>query len=149
MNFKKNKVVKDSKRPAGSVVLYTGSILVTIIGIAYLITNIMLFKQMLSQYVAQGYPAGDVINQLLPSQLLPGIYEPIAIYGGIALVLFGAGMLNQKISKLLSISDHYSKENTQFTDKTQNANIIDSENNDASAVIEVSEHHNLEADINI
>lgn len=103
MRIKRDKALKKSKRPAGSNILYVTSIVVTIIGIAYLVTNIVLFQNNVAQYVAQGYPAATVVSGLLPSQLLPGIYEPIAVYGGIALILFGAGMINQKISKCLKM----------------------------------------------
>ena len=103
IGLKKDVALKKSKRPAGSIVLYIASIVVTIIGVAYLGTNIIMFQKSVAQYVAQGYAAADVTSQLLLSQLLPGIYEPIAVYGGIALILFGAGMINQKISKCLNM----------------------------------------------
>ncbi|WP_199241771.1 hypothetical protein [Desulfosporosinus sp. Sb-LF] len=103
MRFKRDDALKKSKRPAGSIVLYVAAIVVTIIGVAFLVTNIVLFQKSLAQYVAQGYAAADVASQLIPSQLLPGIYEPIGVYGGIALILFGAGVINQKISKSLKM----------------------------------------------
>jgi len=103
MRFKRNEALKKSKGPAGSIVLYVAAIVVIIIGVAYLVTNIVLFQKSVAQYVAQGYTTADVTSQLIPSQLLPGIYEPIAVYGGIALILFGAGMINQKISKCLKM----------------------------------------------
>lgn len=103
MRFKRDDALKKSKRPAGSILLYVAAIVVTIIGVAYLVTNIVLFQKSLAQYVAQGYAAADVASQLIPSQLLPGIYEPIGVYGGIALILFGVGMINQKISKYLKM----------------------------------------------
>lgn len=112
--FKRDKALMKSKRPAGSIVLYVAAIVVTIIGVAYLVTNIVLFQNSVAQYVAQGYAAVDVTSQLLPSQLLPGIYEPIAVYGGIALILFGAGMINQKISKCLKMLGGLGVEGTEF-----------------------------------
>jgi len=101
--FKRNEALKKSKRPASSIVLYVAAIVVAIVGLAYLVTNIMVFRTSVAQYVAQGYAVADVTSQMLLSQLLPGIYEPIAVYGGIALLLFGAGMINQKISKCLNM----------------------------------------------
>jgi len=95
--------LKKSKRPAGSIVLYVAAIIVACIGIAYLATNIVMFQKSVAQYVGQGYAVADVTSQLLLSQLLPGIYEPVAVYGGIALILFGAGMINHKITKGLKI----------------------------------------------
>lgn len=114
MRFKRDDALKKPKRPAGSIVLYVAAIAVTIIGVAYLVTNIVLFQKTVVQYVAQGYPADAVVSQLLPTQLLPGIYEPIAVYGGIALILFGVGMINQKISKCLRMLGNLGVENAEL-----------------------------------
>jgi hypothetical protein len=103
MKLKRDEALKKFKRPAGTIVLYVAAIVVSIIGVAYLVTNIELFRKMVTQYVAQGHTVAEVTSQLLLGQLLPGIYEPIAVYGGIALILFGAGMINHKISKCLKI----------------------------------------------
>lgn len=109
---KRAKELKRSKRPTGSIVLYVASIGVAIIGVAYLVTNILLFQKSVAQYVEQGYAVADVTSQLLYSQLLPGIYEPIAVYGGIALILFGAGMINHKLSKALKMLGKIEAEGT-------------------------------------
>jgi hypothetical protein len=106
--FKRNDAMKKSKRPAGSIILYVAAIVVTIIGVVYLVTNIEQFQKTVTQYVAQGYPSADVA-----SQLMPGIYEPIAVYGGIAFLLFGAGMINQKISKCLKMLDELEVEGAE------------------------------------
>ena len=103
MKLKRDEALKKFKRPASTIVLYVAAIVVSIIGVAYLVTNIELFRKMVTQYVAQGHTVAEVTNQLLLGQLLPGIYEPIAVYGGIALILFGAGMINHKISKCLKV----------------------------------------------
>lgn len=105
-------VLRKAKRSTGSTVLYAAAIVVALIGIAYLATNIVLYQKTVAQYVAQGYPAATVAGQLLPSQLLPGIYEPVAVYGGIALLLFGAGMIHQKVRNLLRLMDEPGTEGT-------------------------------------
>lgn len=92
-----------SKQPTSSIVLYSVATLVSLIAIAFLINNVILFKDTLAQYVAQGYPPADVVKQLIPNQLLPGVFEPIAVYGGIAFLLFGAGIINQKVTKCLKM----------------------------------------------
>jgi len=120
MRSKKDEALKKFKRPVGSIVLYVAAGVIAIIGVAYLVTNIMLFQKSVAQYVAQGYAAADVTSQLLLSQLLPGIYEPIAVYGGIALILFGAGMINQKLSKSLKIL-----EATEVDSDQLDADVID------------------------
>ncbi|WP_407306920.1 hypothetical protein [Desulfosporosinus sp. SB140] len=129
MKLKKDGSLKKSKGPAGSLVLYIASIVVALMGLAYLVTNIVLFQKAVAQYVAQGYPAVTVTSQLIPSQLLPGIYEPIGVYGGIALLLFGVGMLNQKLWNYLRLRD-ISTENAQLkADETNETDIAVSETN--------------------
>lgn len=116
MAFMGNTALKRSKRPGSTTVLYIGAIIVTIIGIAYLVTNIILFQKTVAQYTAQGYTAATVISQLLPGQLLPGIYEPVGVYGGIALIMFGAGIINHKISRCLSMESGVETENFDLKD---------------------------------
>lgn len=96
----KNKDVIEKKREFPiSKTLYAVASIVGIMGIVLLADNIYIFKSTVDQYVAQGYPAAEVIKGLIPSQLLPGILEPIAIYGGIAFILIGVGIANKKISE--------------------------------------------------
>lgn len=92
-----------SKQPISSIVLYIFATLTTLVAIAFLVNNVMLFKTNVAQYVAQGYPSAEVVQQLLPAQLLPGIFESIAVYGGIAFILFGVGIINQKVTKCLKM----------------------------------------------
>ncbi|WP_434512284.1 hypothetical protein [Desulfitobacterium sp. AusDCA] len=92
-----------SRHPISSIVLYIVAALTALIAIAFLVNNVILFKNNVSQYVAQGYSSAEVIQQLLPAQLLPGIFEPIAVYGGIAFILLGVGIINQKVTKCLKM----------------------------------------------
>ncbi|WP_243108119.1 hypothetical protein [Clostridium sp. JN-9] len=101
MAQKDKKTSKESKRFSISIVMYVAAVIVAILGITALVNNIILFKGTVAQYVAQGYEASTVNKLLIPSQLLPGIFEPIAVYWGIALVLVGAGIINKKVSKCL------------------------------------------------
>lgn len=101
MKSEEKNVPVQSKKPSSSIVLIVAGSVVALIGVAFLINNIMLFNTNVNLYVTQGYAAADVIKQLLTSQLLPGIFEPIAVYGGIAMLLFYAGLMNQKVSKCL------------------------------------------------
>jgi hypothetical protein len=78
--------------------LYIAAAIAAIIALALLIDNIWLFKNNIDQYVAQGYPSAEVLKQLIPAQLLPGIFEPLVVYGGIALILWWLGILNRRIS---------------------------------------------------
>lgn len=101
MKPKDKNVSKKSRKFSISIVLYIVASVVALVGVASLVNNIFLFRDSVNQYVAQGYPVATVIKQLIPSQLLPGIFEPIAVYGGIAFVLLGVGIVNKKVSKCL------------------------------------------------
>lgn len=94
-----------SKKSSFSIILYIAASVVALLGVVLLVANVYLFSNAVKQYVAQGYPVAEVNRQLIPSQLLPGIFQPIAIYGGIALVLFGVGIANKKVSKCLTLLD--------------------------------------------
>lgn len=95
-----SKIMKPRKN-ALSIMLYIAAVIVALVGIALLADNIYIYKSTIAQYVAQGYPAADVEKSLIPTQLLPGIFEPVAVYWGIALLLLSAGICNQKVSECL------------------------------------------------
>ncbi|MFT5873038.1 MAG: hypothetical protein ACI8WT_001980 [Clostridium sp.] len=103
MKAKNKNVSEKSGKSSISIVMYAVASVVAIIGIALLVNNILLFKSTVNQYVAQGYTAATVTTELLKSQLLPGIFEPVAVYGGIAFVLLGVGIVNKKVSKCLML----------------------------------------------
>jgi hypothetical protein len=101
MKFKREKTYKDSKNPISSILMYAGAILVALIGIASLVNNVILFNSSVTSYIGQGYTRAAVYKQLVPGQLLPSIFEAVALYGGIAFALLCAGMINNKLSKTL------------------------------------------------
>jgi hypothetical protein len=95
--------LQKSKKAKGSAALNFAASIVAIIAVALLVSNIIYYQNTVNQYVAQGYPVAEVIKQLIPSQLLPGIFDPVAIYGGIAIILFGISMINKKCSQCLAL----------------------------------------------
>jgi hypothetical protein len=101
LKLRKTNVSKKTKRSTISIVMYISASIVALLAVSLLIDNIILFNNNVAMYVDQGYPANVIVKQLIPSMLLPGIFEPIAVYGGIALVLLAAGLINQNISKCL------------------------------------------------
>ena len=101
MKLNDKSVSEKSIKSTISVVMYVAAAVVALVGIALLVNNINLFKSTVNQYVAQGYAAADVTKQLVPGQLLPGIFESIGVYGGIAFALLGIGIVNKKVSKCL------------------------------------------------
>jgi len=96
-------VKKVSKKSAISITLFVAAIVVAILGVALLVVNIYLYKTSFSQAVAQGYAAATVRKALITSQLLPGILQPIGIYGGVALLLLGLSKISDKVSKCLMV----------------------------------------------
>jgi hypothetical protein len=109
--MKKTRKSKKTGLPVSSIILYTVAGIIFLIGIAALVNNIILFKGNIEHYVTQGYAYADVLKGLVPSQLLPGIFEPVAAYLGMAFVLFAAGLINQKVSQLLKSEAENQPEN--------------------------------------
>ncbi len=101
MKFNDKNGSEKSMKSTISTVMYIAAAVVGLVGIALLINNIYLFNKTVSQYVAQGVDAALVKKELLPTQLLPGIFQSIGIYGGIAFALLGIGIANKKVSKCL------------------------------------------------
>lgn len=89
------------KKSTGTKIMYVAASVAALFGVALLVCNIVLFKSSVTQYVTQGYPVAIVLKQLLPAQLLPGIFEPIALYGGVAVLLFAVASINEKVSRCL------------------------------------------------
>jgi hypothetical protein len=133
INFMKpeeKKVCKKSKKPVSSIVLYVVASVVALIAVASLANNILLFKSTVGQYVAQGYPSTEVIKQLVPIQLLPGVFESLALYAGIAFALFAAGMINEKISKCLTMLTKAQSDDDVIEKSTLEKNVVNAENTD-------------------
>jgi hypothetical protein len=97
MNLKENNGIGKQRKNKVTKALYIAAAVIAVFGVAMLADNIYIFKSTLNQYAAQGYPLKTVLAGLLPQQLLPGIFEPIALYGGIACALFGIGSINKKL----------------------------------------------------
>ncbi|MBU3214460.1 hypothetical protein LL033_04170 [Clostridium estertheticum] len=93
-----------SKKSAFSIFLFISAIVVAILGVVLLVVNIYLYKTSVNQAVAQGYAVATVRKAYVPSQLIPGIFQPIALYGGIALLLVAVGKISDKVSKCLTVS---------------------------------------------
>jgi len=103
MKFKNG--TKGTKKITASTVLFASAIVVLLIAISSLVNTVRAYMGAIAQYVEQGYESAEVVSQLLPNQLLPGIFESVAVYGGIALLLFGVGMINHKLSKSTELVD--------------------------------------------
>lgn len=117
MENKENNVITNKKRAIGSTVLYVIGVIVAIIGIALLVTDVLYYKSLISQYVAQGYAAATVEKQLIPSQLLPAVFNAVGLYGGLAALLFGAGVINTKVtaSKAVEVTEAIEEKATEET----------------------------------
>ncbi len=145
MDLKETNVPKKLKIPASSIALYIAFLVVALIAVASLINNIMYFNNTVANYVAQGYPAAKVMKELIPAQLLPGIFEPIAVYGGIAFILLGAGIINHKFSKCLILLTKDEVGNNAAEENAFKENAIE-ENMGATELAETVEEVNEVAD---
>lgn len=101
MKLKDENASKKSRKCSISIVLYVVASIIALAGVALLVDNIFIFRKAVNDYVTQGYAIDVVYKQLIPEQLLPGVFEPIAVYGGIALILRSIGKLYKKVSKCL------------------------------------------------
>lgn len=119
MEIKEKSTSEKSKRVKSSIVLYVAGIIVAIVGIALLITNILYFKSLISQYVSQGYSSATVMQQLLPSQFLPAVFNSVGVYGGISVLLIGAGIINKKVTKVSEIDENVEISEIQETEQTE------------------------------
>lgn len=84
---------------------YVSSVLILAIGIASIITQLNYFNAAVAQYVAQGYDQAEVTSQLMSSQLLPSLYSVLSLNLGIAAVLFGLGLLSNKVTAFLPMAE--------------------------------------------
>lgn len=125
-----------SKKSSISTVMYAAASVIAIVGIAALANNIFLFISSINQYVAEGYPTATVLKQLIPYQLLPGIFEPIGMYGGVAFVLLGVGILNKKVSRCLSLLDKEDICNDTIEESILKERVIDIENIETTEKVE-------------
>ena len=127
MKLRKTNVSKETKKSTLSIVMYISASIVALLAVSLLINNFILFNNNVAMYVDQGYTSNDVVKQLIPSMLLPGIFEAIAVYGGIALVLLAAGLINQKISKCLILLTKTDASNEAAQDSMLVDNISEAE----------------------
>lgn len=97
MKSNENNVPEKSKKTSSSIVLYVAGSIVALFAVVLLIINIMVFKDIVPQ-VNEAMAQGVTLSSILP-QVLPPLLEPIAVYGGIALLLFYVGIINQKVSE--------------------------------------------------
>lgn len=103
MKFKTENANGKSKAPISSIIMYIFAAISAIIVVVSLVNSIVLFNKTVAYYVTQGSTASEVSKQLISSQLLPAIFESVIAYGGIALILVGAGIINHKVSKCLTM----------------------------------------------
>ena len=145
MDLKEKNAPEKFKIPAGSIALYVASSVVALIAVASLINSIMYFNNTVANYVAQGYPAAKVMKELIPAQLLPGLFEPIAVYGGIAFILLGVGIINHKFSKYLmlltkdEVCNNAAEKNTLKEDVAEENTEVDELTETVEEMEEVSE----------
>ncbi|AGX42744.1 hypothetical protein [Clostridium saccharobutylicum] len=117
-----------SKKSTISIVLYVVAAIIAILGIILLINSSLSFKDVVTQYTAKGYPADTVLKKLIPAQFLPQICEIIAMYGGIAFILVGIGIVNKKVSKCLTLLTKDDVDNDNIEEKTSKNDVVAGEN---------------------
>ncbi|MHC1719708.1 MAG: hypothetical protein AB9844_03275 [Clostridiaceae bacterium] len=92
------------KKTKSTIALFVAAAFIFIVGTALLVNNVLLYNDSVSQYVAQGYSIDTVVAYYLPSQLMPGVLEPIGTIYGVSFLLIAAAIINQKVSECLIFS---------------------------------------------
>lgn len=136
MEIKEKIASKKLKGSSITILMYVVASVVALMGIALLVNNIFLYKSTVSQAVTQGYDIATVRKALLTSQLLPGMFEPIGIYGGIAFVLFGVGKVNKRVSDGIMLLTKVEVINDTSEENIIEQNIVDVENIEETQQIE-------------
>lgn len=100
MELNSKNTAEKSKASGISTLMNIVALVVLLVGIAVLAINVVLFNKAVEQYVSQGIPADLVRKELFLSQLLPRILESFLYYAA-AFILFGIGLVNNKLSRFL------------------------------------------------
>ena len=90
---------KNKKKKITSKSLRVYAIIFLVVGAVYILSGIYSFFTTVNGYISQGYATSEVLTYLLPSQFLPTVVEPLAIFGGFALLLFG---VSEVLSRFIS-----------------------------------------------
>ncbi|MFR6311894.1 hypothetical protein [Anaerofustis stercorihominis] len=89
---------KNKKKKITSKSLRVYAIIFLVVGAVYILSGIYSFFTTINGYVSQGYATSEVLMYLLPSQFLPTVIEPLAIFGGFALLLFGVSEVLSRLN---------------------------------------------------
>jgi len=141
LELKEKNPAENTKPPVSSIVLYVAFSVTALLALASLINTIIIYGDNVAHYVKMGYPAAEVTKQLVRTQLLPGIFESIAITGGIAIILLGAGIINHKISKCLILLNKNEVSNEAAEELVLEEN-MPAEGTDSTALEETTEGNN-------
>ena len=139
MGIKEKKVSKRSGKSGISVGLFIVASVVALIGIALLVNNIILYRSTVAQALTGGYDIATIKKALLTSQLIPGIAEPIGIYGGISFILFGLGIVGKKVSKCLTMLTKVESNNDTIEENIDEQDALDLENSETTENTETVE----------
>lgn len=106
---------KNKKKKITSKSLRVYAIIFLVVGAVYILSGIYSFFTTINGYVSQGYATSEVLAYLLPSQFLPTVIEPLAIFGGFALLLFG---VSEVLSRLNS-DDNETVDEQEVAEETE------------------------------
>ena len=132
MGIKEKKLSKKTGKSGVSIDLFVVASVVALIGVALLVNNIILYRSTVAQALTGGYDIATIKKALLTSQLIPGMAEPIGIYGGISFILFGVGMVGKKVSKCLTMLTKVEINNDTIEETIVEEDVLDLENAEIS-----------------
>lgn len=88
---------KKDKNTKYAKFLFVAAFVIALVGVAALTSTIYQFCYYIKEYTAQGYATAVIVKSFLMTQLVPGIADSIALYGGVSIILFTARKIFIKI----------------------------------------------------
>ena len=68
---------KKAKKTTTTKVMQVASIVVALIAILNLVNSIFVARSIINQYISQGFKRADVLEAVLPTQFLPGVFSDV------------------------------------------------------------------------
>ncbi|NMC56058.1 MAG: hypothetical protein GYA50_02400 [Eubacteriaceae bacterium] len=91
---------KKNKNSVYAKFLLVAAFVIALVGVAALTSTIYQFCYYIKEYTAQGYSTAVIVKSFLMTQLVPGVADSLALYGGVSIILFTARKIFIKIFEL-------------------------------------------------
>lgn len=111
---------KKDKNSIFAKFLFVAACVIALIGIAALTSTIYQFCYYIKEYSAQGYEISVIVKSFLMTQLVPGVADALALYGGVSIILFTARKIYIKIFEIDKQNINIEAEEKAYIDNADN-----------------------------